>query len=148
VISHSGGIEGFNTSMAYFPETKVTVVALGNLNGSAPDQIVQQLGAATHGETVVLSSERRQIDLPDEVLAEYEGTYPISPNFSLTITLEDGALISRAEGQPDVPLYAEAKDKFFTRTIDAQIEFERGDDGKVAALVLRQGTNAARAGRQ
>ncbi len=36
VIDHGGGIEGFNTFLAYYPEDKLTAVALGNLNGDAP----------------------------------------------------------------------------------------------------------------
>ena len=35
VIDHGGGIEGFNTHLAYYPEDKLTVVVLGNLNGAA-----------------------------------------------------------------------------------------------------------------
>src|SRR5581483_7409894 len=34
VIQHGGGIEGFNTSLAYYPGDKLVVVALANLNGS------------------------------------------------------------------------------------------------------------------
>jgi hypothetical protein len=45
-------------------------------------------------------------------------------------------------------LYAEAKDKFFARALDAQIEFVRGDDGNVNGLVLRQGPTEMRASRQ
>src|SRR6202011_4835844 len=36
VIAHGGGIEGFNTQLEYYPEDKLTVVVLGNLNGPAP----------------------------------------------------------------------------------------------------------------
>jgi len=35
VIDHGGGIEGFNTHLAYYPDDKLTVVVLGNLNGAA-----------------------------------------------------------------------------------------------------------------
>lgn len=49
VIEHGGGIEGFNTHLAYYPEDKVTIVVLGNLNGRAPDEIAAKLGALTHG---------------------------------------------------------------------------------------------------
>lgn len=52
VYSHGGGIEGFNTFLAYYPDTQVTVVALSNLNGDAPDAIAEQLGALAHGEKV------------------------------------------------------------------------------------------------
>src|SRR4051794_13505406 len=32
VLSHGGGIEGFNTDLFYYPENKLTVVVLANLN--------------------------------------------------------------------------------------------------------------------
>jgi CubicO group peptidase (beta-lactamase class C family) len=35
LIEHGGGIEGFNTDMAYYPEDKLTIVVLANLNGRA-----------------------------------------------------------------------------------------------------------------
>src|SRR5580693_9016510 len=35
VIEHNGGIEGFNTDLAYYPDDQLTVVVLGNLNGPA-----------------------------------------------------------------------------------------------------------------
>jgi CubicO group peptidase (beta-lactamase class C family) len=48
-IWHNGGIDGFNTSMAHYPDSKVTVIVLGNVNGQAPDLLVSQLGAIAHG---------------------------------------------------------------------------------------------------
>src|SRR5439155_22733800 len=59
VIDHGGGIEGFNTSLAYYPDDKLTIVVLGNLNGSAPDEIANKLAAVARGETVTLQSERK-----------------------------------------------------------------------------------------
>jgi CubicO group peptidase (beta-lactamase class C family) len=52
VIFHNGGIEGFNTFLAYYPEDKMTIVVLGNLNGPAPDQMGPTLGKLAHGEDV------------------------------------------------------------------------------------------------
>ena len=48
VIQHGGGIEGFNTQLAYWPEDRLTVVVLANLNGSAPGEIAGKLAAAVH----------------------------------------------------------------------------------------------------
>ncbi len=42
---HGGGIEGFNIEMAYYPADKLTVIALANLNGGAPGDIVGKLAA-------------------------------------------------------------------------------------------------------
>jgi CubicO group peptidase (beta-lactamase class C family) len=43
LIEHGGGIEGFNTQMSYYPDDKLTVIVLGNLNGSAPGEIATKL---------------------------------------------------------------------------------------------------------
>ena len=50
VIAHGGGIDGFNTYLAYYPDTKTVIVALSNVNGPAPGAMAGQLGALMHGE--------------------------------------------------------------------------------------------------
>jgi len=48
-------------------------MALGNLNGDAPDQIVTRLAAVAHGEKVELPSERKEITLTPKILEQYVG---------------------------------------------------------------------------
>src|ERR1700683_1034361 len=50
VIDHGGGIEGFNTHLAYYPDDRLTIVVLANLNGPASD-IAGKLGAVALGQT-------------------------------------------------------------------------------------------------
>jgi CubicO group peptidase (beta-lactamase class C family) len=50
VIRHSGGIEGFNTFMGYYPDHRLTVIVLSNVNGNEPDEIGEKLGMAAYGE--------------------------------------------------------------------------------------------------
>ncbi len=138
-ISHSGGIEGFNTSLAYYPESKVVVVALANLNGPAADQIAAQLGKSAHGEPVVLTSERKEITLPPQVLERYAGSYALRPGLDMVVTVEDGRLMTQLGPQPKVPIFPESATSFFAKVVDAQIEFKMDAAGKVTALVLRQG---------
>ena len=49
-ISHGGGIEGFNTYLAYYPDSKITIIVLANLSGNAPQQIADTLGTLVHSE--------------------------------------------------------------------------------------------------
>jgi CubicO group peptidase (beta-lactamase class C family) len=49
VIEHGGGIEGFNTQLTYYPDDKLTVVVLGNVNGAAPGEIAAKLAAWRSG---------------------------------------------------------------------------------------------------
>lgn len=70
LIDHGGGIEGFNTLLAYYPEDKLTVVVLANLNGQAPDAIANKLAAVAHGENVVLPSEKKEVTVSPAILAQ------------------------------------------------------------------------------
>jgi len=139
LIEHGGGIEGFNTYLAFYPEDKLTVVALANLNGDAPEGIASKLAAIAHGETVVLPSERKEITIPSSILAKYVGTYQLTPNFDIVMTLENGQLMTQATGQPKFPLFAESETKFFLKVVDADVEFFKNDKGEVTHLVLHQG---------
>jgi hypothetical protein len=137
-ISHGGGIEGFNTQMSYYPDDKLTIIVLGNLNGGAPGDIAAKLASVAHGEQVILQSERKEISVPKEVLAQYVGTYELSPTFSIVITLEGDHLMAQPTNQSKIPLFAESQTKFFHKAVDAQIEFFKDENGKVASLTLYQ----------
>jgi CubicO group peptidase (beta-lactamase class C family) len=148
VISHGGGIEGFNTFLAYYPEDKMTVAVLANLNGSAPEQIAGKLAAIAHGENVQLPSERKEIAVSPKILALYGGTYVLAPGFDLVVTLEGTQLMSQATGQPKVQLFAESETKFFLKVVDAQVEFLRNGKGAVTHLMLHQGGRDMKAPRK
>ena len=58
---------------------------------------------------------------------------------AITITREDARLLAQVTGQPSVEIYASSETEFFYRVVDAQITFQVGGDGTVAALTLHQG---------
>lgn len=139
IIEHTGGIEGFNTALAYFPEDKLTVVVLSNLNGDAPLNIANKLAALAHGEGVVLPTERDEVSVTSAILAKYVGVYEVDPGFNLVMTLEDGKLMTQATGQSKFQLFAESGTKFFLKVADAEVEFFTNEKGEVTHLVLHQG---------
>jgi Domain of unknown function (DUF3471) len=123
------------------------VVALSNLNGSAPHEIANKLGMTAYGEKVVLPAERKEIAVTPAVLAEYVGTYKLAPKFDLAITLEGTQLMAQATGQPKFPLFAESPTKFFLKAVDAQVEFFK-ENSKVTYLVLHQNGHDTKAMKQ
>ena len=135
VIDHGGGIEGFNTHLAYYPEDKLTIVVLGNLNGPASD-IAGKLGAVALGQPVQLTSERKEITLPAAKLAGYVGTYELAPGINLMITLEGNQLMTQLTGQGKLPVFPQSETLFFLKVVDAQLEF--GKDEKGAYVILHQ----------
>jgi CubicO group peptidase (beta-lactamase class C family) len=146
-FAHGGGIEGFNTQLTYWPDTKTTVVVLANVNGAVPGQLAGQLGQIANGEPVVLSSERTSIEVPRDKLDRLVGTYDLAPTAAMRITVVGNQLQSQLGGQPVVPLFAESETKFFPRVVEAEIEFELDASGKATALTLRQNGREMRAPR-
>ena len=121
-VWHNGGIDGFNAAMGHFPESGFTIIALGNVNGPAPDQIVAQLGAIAHGDVVKLNSERKEIALP-AAATKYAGVYEMAPGINMTIILEGQKLFAQLTGQPRFELFPESETAFFVKAVDAQMTF-------------------------
>jgi CubicO group peptidase (beta-lactamase class C family) len=137
-IAHGGGIEGFNTQLTYYPESKITVAVLANVNGNAPGQLATQLGGVAHGDTVRLSAERTSLELPRDKLDRLVGSYELGPTATMRITVVGTQLQSQLGLQPVVPLFAESETVFFPRVVEAELTFELDASGKATALTLRQ----------
>jgi CubicO group peptidase (beta-lactamase class C family) len=138
-ISHGGGIEGFNTILAYYPEDKLTVVVLANLNGSAPPEIAADLHTIAEGGSVVLTSERKVTKIDPKIFDGYVGSYQLAPNFILKVTREGDRFITQATGQGQVEIFPESDHDFFAKVVNAQITFVTNGQGQATELILHQG---------
>lgn len=137
VIEHRGGIVGFRTELRYFPDEKLTVAVLANIE-RYPTEIATKLAALAQGEKVVLPSERQEIALPASILVNYIGSYELEPGSMLEVTLEKGQLMVQAINQPKFAIFAQTESQFFAKDPDAQIEFFKNAKGEVSHLVIHQ----------
>jgi hypothetical protein len=149
VIEHDGGIEGFNTKLDYYPEDKLTVVVLENVNGAVPPgEIARKLAGLAHGENVKLPGERKEITLDTKVLGRYVGAYQLPQGPAMLITLEGNQLVSKLGNQPAIPLFPESENMFFLKVVDAQIESPKDEtQGAASQLILHQNGRDIRAKR-
>ena len=141
MISHGGGINGFSTFIARFPDEKITVVVLRNADyGSpGPGQITQDLAAIVFGEKYEMPGATVEVKVDPKVYDAYTGRYELTPNFILTISKEGDRLMAQATGQSQFQLFPESETKFFLKAIDARVTFVKDDTGKVTHLILHQG---------
>ena len=138
-ISHGGGIEGFNTDLTYYPDDKLTVVVLANLNGPAAGDLAGKLAAVAHGETVTLPGERKEMTLDSKVLGRYVGVYRMSGGDPMVVALNGNQLTAKLGGQSALPIFPQSETMFFLKVVDAQIEFPKDDgSGKASQLTLHQ----------
>ena len=94
-----------------------------------------------------LLPQRKEIALDAASLQDYGGEYPFAPGHVLDVTLSGTTLSAQLTGQPAIPVFASAKDKFFYKVVDTQLDFERDAGGKVTALTLHQNGHDLRAPR-
>jgi CubicO group peptidase (beta-lactamase class C family) len=138
VIRHGGSIAGFNTYLAWFPEEKLTIVALSNLEGDSTVGVVRRLSQLIHGETVVLPYEKREIQLPEDVMTKITGTYEFNPDANMVITMSNGKLSAALGTQETKQLMAESATRFFTPDIDVVLVVEQDSAGAATGIVLQQ----------
>jgi hypothetical protein len=127
-IEHGGGIEGFNTDVTYYPDDKLTIVVLSNVNGAAPGNIATQLAALIHGD------KHTEVTLDPQTLTRYVGAYQIANGPAMLISLENNQLSSKLGNQPAIPIFPESKTMFFLKAVEAQLEFAPD----ASQLTLRQ----------
>jgi CubicO group peptidase (beta-lactamase class C family) len=139
-ISHGGSINGFSTYIARYPDDKVTVIVLSNVQGASTDKVATALAAIAFGAKYDLPKERIAINLPAETLEQYIGDFQLTPAITFTISREENKLFLSIIGQPKMQLFAESDTKFFLKVVDAQITFVKDETGKVTQLLFRQGS--------
>jgi CubicO group peptidase (beta-lactamase class C family) len=140
---HNGGTGGFMSFIGFTEDGKRGVVILSNV-GNRP---VDQIGFHLLDMSAALPPTYTEITLAPEKLDELVGRYEISPQAAFTVTHPSSGLYVQLTGQNALPVYAYGPDKFFAKLVDAQISFERGTDGKIAALTLHQNGQNVRADR-
>jgi hypothetical protein len=109
-------------------------------NGKVTAVVLHQGGRDVRAARTSDTGEPRlEIQVPAATLEQYVGTYALRPNLDMVMRVVNGQLVLQPTGQGADVLYAYAPDKFFSKVVDATIEFKRDASGKVTALKLHQG---------
>jgi D-alanyl-D-alanine-carboxypeptidase/D-alanyl-D-alanine-endopeptidase len=118
-------------------------------NGAASGLVLHQNGdrAAPKLSASELAPELQEIKLDAATLGGYVGKYQFDFGGVLDVALKSDHLEAQLTAQPAFPIFASAKDKFFYKIVDAQLDFERDAGGKVVAVVLHQNGRDMRAPR-
>jgi D-alanyl-D-alanine carboxypeptidase len=132
---HSGGIDGFSSNLAYFPEDSLAIAYCTNgqvypLN----DILLGVLNIYFNKEYSIPAF--NTISLRSEDLDNYLGIYSSKEvPLKITITKENTTLIAQATGQSSFPLEAVEKDKFKFDPAGVKMEFNPDRN----ELILKQG---------
>ncbi|MFP4470875.1 MAG: serine hydrolase domain-containing protein, partial [Bacteroidales bacterium] len=112
-IGHTGGIDGFQSVAAWFPEENVSVAYTTNAVDMPRNDILIGVLSIYFGREYDLPEFKPALKLSADVLEQYTGTYS-APDFPLkiTFTLDGNVLMAQGTGQPSFALEAFEPDKF------------------------------------
>ena len=132
---HNGGIDGFASTLAYFPDDKIAVAYCTNGQAYPMNDILIGLLSIYFNQLYTLPN-FKTIDVPAEALDQYTGVYSSSQiPLKITVTKDNTDLVAQATGQPPFTLEPTAKDAF--KFDPAGVVMEFAPDKK--QMTLKQG---------
>src|SRR6218665_3771741 len=131
---HTGGIDGFQSSLDYFPEDHMTLAFCGNgLNYNMNDIAIAALSIYFNKPYQLPSF--KTVAVGTDILKSYEGVYSTKAiPLKLTIKLEGDHLTGQGTGQPAFPLESVSETEFKFDPAGVVIIFP-----KTGGLTLKQG---------
>ena len=144
-LLHSGGVPGFSSFFKIETNSKIGVYIASNASSvhsiltAISDLSLKLLNGEEEIEPLPSFAKKdfKEIQLKEEILKKYVGTYQLTPELSMNITIEGTRLFGQVTGQGKVELFAYEEDKFFLKVVYAQISFNT-ENQKVTSLTLFQ----------
>lgn len=141
LITHSGGIEGFNTVISRFPQDELCVVILKNVDNYSAFNAGKICNAILFDQKYELPVDRVAAKIDKAIGQKLCGDYEFEPGFVLTVTLEADRMFAQATGQPKLEIFCENNYYYFCKDVNAQFEFLKDKKGNINMLTLFQNGN-------
>lgn len=138
-FQHGGANEGFRCQYYGSLENGNGVVVMVNSdNGAILSELVNSVAIVYQWKDFYKPLIKKTITVADEILESYTGEYEFIPQFIIIVTKENNQLKAWATGEGKFDIFPESQNKFFYKIVDAQLEFIKGEKGKIIKVVLYQ----------
>ncbi len=133
---HGGANEGYRCMLFSYAGAGgqgMAIMTNGDLGGALMNEIARSIDAA-YGWNVFLPQTKTVIDISEEELSAYTGTYE-SENFGIEMYIEDDVLKGKV-GENIFTLYPEDSDRFFDDQDGQILLFERDEEGLITGFTV------------
>ena len=118
---HSGGLPGFTCYILRIPDSRRTIIVLGNLDRMG--RTVRDLAAIMRGERIGLPRARTLVAADSARNARHVGVYRTGSGDSVAVSLDGSVLVGHWPERWRTPLYEERDGSFYLPTPDAVARF-------------------------
>lgn len=115
---------------------------INSVNDGIVPEVVNSVSKVYGFKGLYRSKIEKTVTIDDKVLQSYIGEYALTPEITLTVVKEGQQVFVKLTGQDKIPVFAETQNKFYVKVVDAQLEFVKGNDGKIIKAVLYQNGSA------
>jgi CubicO group peptidase (beta-lactamase class C family) len=138
-IAHSGGLNGFISQLAWYPQEEMTVVML--TNQSPPELMLDpnRIAEFFAWQSMDSAETYEMTDVGNIDLTVYEGKFEISKGLAMDFTTEGHKIFIQVTGQQKYEMFPSKKDEFFLKVVEATIHFNRNEKGEVVSAHIEQG---------
>ncbi len=95
-------------------------------------KVLKDLGVNTEGLL-------KEIIINETILQSYIGRYELAPEFVITVSKDGSQMKAEATGQGEFEIYPRSENVFYLKVVEAQITFNKNQEGKVVSMTLQQG---------
>ncbi len=145
-ISHGGGLHGFVTNLARYPEHNMTITVLTNCAPARevnPGAFTREIAQIYLWEKMASQESFSTDTTVDPKLYDgYVGKYEYPGGAILTVTRDGNKLFAQLTGQPQFEIFPRSATEFFWKAVDAQITFVKNEKGEVIHGLHHQGGQA------
>lgn len=141
-IAHGGGLHGFVTSLARYPEHNMTVTVLTNCAPARdlnPGGLTREIAQIYLWEKMKSQESYATAAVDPKLYDAYVGKYEYPGGMILTVTRDGNKLLAQLTGQPQFEIFPRSETEFFWKVVDAQITFMKNEKGEVIHGIHRQG---------
>jgi CubicO group peptidase (beta-lactamase class C family) len=148
VISHTGGIPGFNSMNVRIPEKNLSIIVLSNFFDQQLGELITKLAEVSVNGQAELSTPPVEIPMAPEALFPFAGKYRVSPQLLFTLTQEGNKIYLQGTNQPQFRLIPLAEGQFILKVNGVKLEFVRAEDGSISAMRIFQNGQVTEAKRE
>jgi CubicO group peptidase (beta-lactamase class C family) len=143
VISHGGGLNGFNSDLTRYTDINATVTVLQNCIPEAPgtgaSELSRQIQEIFFWEQMK-PQESVKVDktVSSSKYDDYVGRYDYNGTI-MKVRRDGDRLLAQLAGQPEFEIFPKSENEFFWKVVDAQVTFVKNEKGEVTHALHHQG---------
>lgn len=131
IIEHGGGLHGFISQLAYYPDENVTVALLTNITPPEVNLNSNAIAEFLLWETMEEQKSRAVNTAVAEDVTQYTGRYDFQNGVVMIVTADHNNLFAQLTGQPKFQIFPSGEGEYFWKVVDAKIAFVKNANGAV-----------------